>query len=146
VNTHSKVELALIPVAVAGVAAGAPWLPTHVGVGELLTAACLAWLLQGGLRDAWLLYRMKTRPARTAPRKLACMCLESSAGFAGVVVGAALAATERGGEVSLDRLRWTALAAVVLATGFALREVVITWRPFGLRREPDHHTIVFTWW
>ena len=72
-NTHGKVELALIPVAVAGVAAGAPWLPTRVGVGELLTAA-------------------------------------------------------------------------VLATGFALREVVITWRPFGLRREPDHHTIVFTWW
>ena len=145
-RAHHKVEAALIPFAVAGVALLAPWLPTRLGAGELLAVACLAWLIQGGLRDAWLLYRMKTRPPRTAPRKLACMCLESSAGLTGVVVGAVLAATGRGGVVALDRLRWAALAAVVFTLGFLLREVVITWRPLGVRREPEHHTIIFTWW
>jgi hypothetical protein len=145
-QVHHRVEVALIPVAVAAVALGARWLPTAVGSGELLAGACLAWLVQGGLRDAWLLYRMKSRPDGAPRRRLPCMCLESSAGFTGVIVGGALAALGRGGSVTMTPLRWATLAAAVFALGFWLREVVITWRPLGLRREPDHHTIVFTWW
>lgn len=136
----------MIPVAVAAVGVGARWLPAVVGAGELLAGACLAWLVQGGLRDAWLLYRMRARPDRAPRRRMACVCLESSAGLTGVVVGAVLAALGRGGTVAMGPARWAALAAVVFTAGFLLREVVVTWRPLGLRREPDHHAIVFTWW
>lgn len=145
-ETHHRVELALIPVAVTAVGLSARWLPSRVGAGALLTTACLAWLVQGGLRDAWLLYRLRTRPDPRPPRRLACMCLESSAGLTGVLVGGALAALGRGGDVAMSPLRWSLLAAAVFALGFLARELVITWRPLGLRRVPDHHSIVFTWW
>ena len=145
-KTQHQVELALIPVAVAAVGVASRWLPTRVGAGELLAGACLAWLVQGGLRDVWLLLRLKKRPPATAPRRLPCMCLESSAGLTGVIVGGALAALGRGGAVTMSPLRWAALAAAVFTVGFLTREVIITWRPLGLRREPDHHSIVFTWW
>lgn len=55
-KTREKIELSLIPVAVALVGLAARWLPVQLGTGELLVIACLAWLVQGGLRDLWLLY------------------------------------------------------------------------------------------
>lgn len=144
-KTREKVELGLIPLAVAAVGAAGRFLPARLGSGELLTIACLAWLVQGGVRDLWLLYLMKSRPA--APRrKLACMCLESSAGLTGLVLGVVLALSGVGGEIALNSARWTMLAAGVLTLGFLAKDFVISWRPLGLRRDPEHHTIVFTWW
>lgn len=144
-KTRDKVELALIPPAVAVVWLGGSALPARLGTGPLLVIACLAWLVQGGLRDIWLLCRMKTQPAPAAPRRLACMCLESSAGMTGIVVGLGLALSGLGGEIALGPGRWALLAAGVFATGFLLKDFVIAWRPLGLRRDPEHHSIVFTW-
>jgi len=145
-KTREKVELGLIPVVVAGVGAAARWLPMRLGVGELLTIACLAWLVQGGLRDLWLLYLLKSRPAAAPRRKLACLCLESSAGLTGLVVGVGLALSGTGGQIALNAGRWMLLAVGVLTLGFLAKDFVISWRPLGLRRDPDHHSIVFTWW
>ena len=145
-KTREKVELGLIPVVVATVGATGRFLPTELGTGELLTIGCLTWLVQGGVRDLWLLYLMKSRPAAAPRRKLACMCLESSAGLTGLVVGVALALSGTGGRITLNAGRWMLLAGVVLALGFVARDFVISWRPLGLRRDPDHHTIIFAWW
>jgi hypothetical protein len=38
------------------------------------------------------------------------------------------------------------LAAGVLTLGFLARELIIRWHTLGLRRVPDHYTIIFTWW
>ena len=142
---REKTELALIPVAVGLVALSANALPTRLGTGSLLVIACLAWLVQGGIRDLWILYWMKARPSAAPRRRLACMCLESSAGMTGIVVGIGLALTGIGGEIALTPARWALLAAVVFAVGFLLKDYVISWRPPGLRRDPEHHSIVFTW-
>jgi hypothetical protein len=40
-------------------------------------------------------------------------------------------------------LRWAVVAAIVLLGGFTLKDFVITWRPWGIRRERDHHSIIF---
>jgi hypothetical protein len=144
-KTREIVELGLIPVAVAGVGFAARWLPTQLGTGSLLVVACLAWLVQGGLRDLWLLYLVKSQPA--APRRrLACMCLESSVGLTGVVIGVGLALCHVGGRHTLNPTRWMVLAAGVLTVGFLAKDLVISWRPLAVRRDPDHHSIVFTWW
>jgi hypothetical protein len=74
------------------------------------------------------------------------MCLESSAGLTGVLVGVALILLGVGGEVTLNTALWMLLTGAVLVLGFAAKDLVITWRPLGLRRVPDHHTIIFTWW
>jgi hypothetical protein len=144
-KTPAKIELALIPVVVAGVGIAGGKLPTSVGFGELLVIVCLGWLVQGGIRDLWFLYRLKSHPPSTSPRRMACMCLESSAGLTGIVLGVALALTGLGGRVALSPARWAALAFAVLTLGFLLRDVIITWRPLGLRRDPDHHAIIFAW-
>ena len=38
------------------------------------------------------------------------------------------------------------LAAAVFMLGFLAKDFVISWRPLGVRRDPDHHSIIFTWW
>jgi len=145
-KTREKVELGLLPVVVATVGATERFLPAQLGAGELLTIACLTWLVQGGVRDLWLLYLMKSRPAVTPRRKLACMCLESSVGLTGLVVGVMLALSGIGGRITLNAGRWMLVAGMVFTLGFLAKDFVISWRPLGLRRDPDHHTILFTWW
>ncbi len=143
-KSRQKVEIGLIPVAVIMVGLASRRLPVQVGVGALLVIACLIWLVEGGLRDLWLLYLLKSQPA--APRRLACMCLESSVGLTGVVVGVILALCNVGGQIAFNPARWMLLTATVLALGFVAKDFVISWRPLGVRRDPDHHSIVFTWW
>ena len=144
-KTREKVELGLIPFAIAAVGVAARWLPAQLETGELLVVACLTWLVQGGLRDLWLLHLARIQPPDAPRRRLPCMCLESSVGLTGLLLGVVLALTGVGGHVMLTPARWMLLAAGVLALGFLAKDLVITWRPLGLRRDPDHHTIIFTW-
>ncbi len=145
-QTRDKIELGLIPVAVLLVGSFSRFLPTRLAIGEVLTLACLAWLVHGGVRDLWLMYQLKTRPSSAPRRKLACMCLESSAGMTGLIVGIGLTLCGFGGELRFTPTRWMLLAGGVFALGFLLKDFVISWRPLGLRRDPEHHSIVFTWW
>ena len=145
-KTREKIELGLIPAVVAGVGLAGHWLPTELGTGPLLVIACLTWLVQGGLRDLWLLSLVKRQPAYTPKRRLACMCLESSVGLAGVVVGVILALCRIGGLHPLNSARWMLLNATVLTVGFLAKDLIISWRPLGVRHDPEHHSIVFTWW
>ena len=145
-KTREKIELGLIPVVVAAVGLAGRWLPVQLGTGPLLVVACLIWLVQGGLRDLWLLYLVKRQPVAAPKRRLACMCLESSVGLTGVVVGVILALSNFGGQHPLNPARWMLLTAAVLTLGFLAKDLVISWRPPGIRRDPDHHSIVFTWW
>jgi hypothetical protein len=144
-RNREKIELSLIPVVVAAVGLANHWLPTQLGTGALLIIACLMLLVQGGMRDLWLLRQLKSQPT-AAPRRLACMCLESSVGLTGVVVGGFLTLSGIGGKVALGPIRWMLLTAAVLTLGFLAKDLVISWRPLGVRRDPDHHSIVFTWW
>jgi hypothetical protein len=140
-----QLELGVIAAAVTATALLGRFLPAELKMGELLTVACVGWLLQGGLRDTWFLYALKSGRTKPAPRKLACMCLESSAGLTGVLLGVVLALCGIGPSVALNPLRWSVVAAIVLLGGFTLKDFVITWRPWGIRRERDHHSIIFSW-
>ena len=130
----------------AGVGLAGRGLPTQLGTGTLLVTLCLTWLVQGGLRDLWLLYVVKSAPAAAPRRRLPCMCLESSVGLTGVVVGVILALSGIGRPIALNPSRWMGLTAAVLILGFLAKDLVISWRPLGIRRDPEHHSIVFTWW
>ena len=145
-KTREKIELGLIPVVVGAVGLAGRWLPVRLGLGELLVIACLTWLVQGGLRDLWLLYLLKSQPAAEPRRKQACLCLESGAGLTGLVLGVVLALGGIGGPITLTTGRWMLVAAAVLTSGFLAKDFVISWQPLGVRRDPDHHTIFFTWW
>lgn len=110
-----------------------------------MTIGCCTWLVQGGIRDVWSLYRQKKARAAEPARKLAGLCLESTAGLFGILVGVALALATQGREYALTPSRWVWFAAAVFTVGFLLKDFVITWRPIGLRRERNHESIVVSW-
>ncbi|MEO7598487.1 MAG: hypothetical protein ABIV50_06115 [Opitutus sp.] len=143
---REKIELLLIPVAALGVGALSLLLPIQLTVAELLGLACATWLVQGGIRDLWMIREMKKKRSTAPQRRLACMCLESTAGLTGLCVAAGLMLADWGGNVSITPGRMFGLAGGVFILGFLVKDIVISWRPLGLRRDPDHHSIVFTWW
>jgi hypothetical protein len=67
-------------------------------------------------------------------------------GLTGVVLGVVLALCGLGGQLLLNSARWMLLAGAVFTLGFLAKDLVISWRPPGIRRDPDHHSIIFTWW
>ena len=140
-----KTELALIPLA--GVAA---WLfgyrlPEKIGIGSLLLAASVLLLLQGLIRDLWLLYKRRQLPQDGIRREALCMCVESTVGVTGVVAGLILIGAMADMTLRVSPALFSILAVTVLAAGFAIKDFVFEWRPFRLRRDKDHLNLVFSW-
>ena len=140
-----RTELGLIPVVgvVAWLFAGR--LPATIGIGSLLLAASVLLLFQGLIRDLWLLFKRR-RESQTGPRQQAlCMCVESTVGVTGVVAGIILVGAASDKTLVMGQALWAALAVVVLAVGFAIKDFVFEWRPFRIRRDKDHVNLVFSW-
>jgi hypothetical protein len=144
-TTGEKVELALIPVFGAGLWLMAPELPDKVGVGNLLLGASAFLLLQSLIRDLWLLAREK-RAAQPSPRRKArCMCVESTVGATGVIVGIILLGSGIDRSVVMNDWIWSPLVMVVMGIGFVIKDYVLEWSPLRVRRDREHVNIVFTW-
>ncbi|WP_374554604.1 hypothetical protein [Thermomonas sp.] len=141
--THAeRTELALIPVAAVAAWAMAARLPTAPDVGTLLLVGAVLLLLQGLLRDLWLLWRRRTAPPAGQPRRMACLCLESTLGSTGVLAGLVVLGNGLPWRLALPAWGWGLLVGGVLALGFAIKDLVIALRPLRLVRDPDHLNIV----
>lgn len=140
-----KVEIALI--ALAGVASwfAAGWLPADISVGALLLGASVLLLGQGLVRDLWLLSRRKQGEQRGVRREALCMCMESTVGATGVVAGLVVLGSAIDSTLSTSPLLVSAVAIGVLVLGFAIKDLILDFRPFRIRREKDHLNIVFSW-
>ena len=73
------------------------------------------------------------------------MCIESTVGATGIVAGAVLLGTGIDRPVVMDKGIWSPLAMATMAVGFAIKDYVLEWRPWRVRRDKDHTNIVFTW-
>lgn len=141
--THAeRTELALIPVAAVAAWAMAARLPAAPDVGTLLLVGAVLLLLQGLLRDLWLLWRRRTAPPAGQPRRMACLCLESTLGSTGVLAGLVVLGSGLPWRLALPAWCWGLLVGGVLALGFAIKDLVIALRPLRLVRDPDHLNIV----
>lgn len=143
-TTAEKLELALIPAM--GVASWfiAGRLPASFSIGGLLLAASVLLLLQSLIRDLWLL--RKSQPSRQGARREAlCMCVESTVGVTGVVAGLVLLGSTIDARLSPSPLLVGLQALGTLAFGFAVKDLVLEFRPFRIRRDKDHLNIVFSW-
>lgn len=139
-----RVELALIPVMGMAVWFLTPVLPDRLPAGRLLLWVSALILLQSLVRDLWLLSRK--RRGKQAPRKAArCMCVESAVGATGVVVGAIVLSAGVGQSVSMSHWSWSVLVLVALSGAFLIKDYVVEWDPWQIRRDKDHMSIVFTW-
>lgn len=144
-TSAEKAELALIPVV--GVVA---WLlsdrlPERIGVGALLLGASVLLLLQGLVRDLWLLSRRRLAAQEGAPRQALCMCVESTVGVTGVAAGLMVLGSGVDARLAVAPWQWCLLAAGILSVGFAIKDFVLEWRPFRIRRDKDHLNVVVSW-
>ncbi|MGI9334353.1 MAG: hypothetical protein ACR2RL_14485 [Gammaproteobacteria bacterium] len=135
-------EIALIPAVVSGVWACAARLPGQVGVGQLLLGACALLLLQSLVRDLYLLRAARALAATAPPRVAQCMCLESTIGAFGILLGALVTVSGFSHRLEMGPLTWAGLVFVVLAVGFSIKDLVISWRPWRLLREKDHLNLI----
>lgn len=140
-----KIELALIPMI--GLAGWfiAGWLPADIGIGLLLLGGSVLLLLQGLIRDLWLISRRDQQSQQGAPQEALCMCVESTVGVTGVVAGLVVLGSTIDSTLSASPLLITILATGTLAFGFAVKDLILEFRPFRIRRDKDHLNIVFSW-
>ncbi len=141
-----KIELVLVALAVCGLALWSDRLPFSLELGSALAIGALALLGQGLMRDLWLLNRQRSIGGKEVKHEeLRCMCLESTIGLAGVLAGVVLTAAAVTLRVKLAAWFWPSAGATVWIAGFLIKDVVIQWSPWRLRRVKDHGSILVRW-
>ena len=140
-----KSEIALVPVVGAVVLLVGASLPTSIGIGSLVLASSVLILLQGLLRDLWLLSRRKATQQTGGTHEILCMCVESTVGVTCVVAGLFILGSALNTQVPMTAWLWSLLATAILAIGFAVKDLIFEFRPFRVRRDKDHLNIVFSW-
>ncbi|WOO40838.1 hypothetical protein [Rubellicoccus peritrichatus] len=141
---HEKVELLLIPCVVALVYGANSVLPGSLQLGWACALAALILLFQGFIRDLYLLYLQKTMEKNNPKRRMKCMCLESTLGMLGILAGIILALFLPDVEFPINRWGWTGFVSSMMLFGFLGKDLVVFWKPFAIRRDPDHANIIFS--
>ena len=144
-TTAERIELALIPLVGVAVWLIAARLPAQIGIGSLLLAASVLLLLQGLIRDLWLLFKRRQESQTGLRQEALCMCVESTVGVTGVVAGLIVLGSAADSTLFVGRPLWSILAVAVLIIGFAIKDFVFEWRPFRIRRDKDHVNLIFSW-
>jgi hypothetical protein len=110
-----------------------------LGTSALLLAQSLA-------RDVAIIFRSRRSESKNEPRKEAqCFCLESTVGLTGVIAGLALIGLGSSHQIGVSRWGFSIAVAGTMALGFIIKDFVISWNPFGVRREKDHLNLIVRW-
>jgi hypothetical protein len=112
---------------------------------QIVLGASALLLAQSLVRDIAILIGQR-HSASNQPRKEAqCFCLESTVGATGVVAGAALACLMSPKQIAIGRWEFLIVIAGTMILGFLIKDLVISWNPFGLRREKNHLNLIVRW-
>jgi len=140
-----KIELALIPLL--GIVSWliVPLLPSQLNTGNLLLSVSALLLCQSLVRDLFLLTEIEREPQSTQYRAARCMCLESTVGMTGILVGAGVLGLGINMPVVLNKWMCSILVVLTLATGFLIKDFVIETSPWRILRDRKHVNILFRW-
>lgn len=144
-STTEKAELALI--LIIGILCWfiAPIFPEKITIGRLLLTASSILLFQSLLRDLWILIRARHVEQVGSSRAAQCMCMESTIGVTGVLIGGIFLGIGFDQAISIAQWGWNILVIFILCGGFLVKDYILEWNPWRIRREKDHMNIVFTW-
>lgn len=147
ITRAEKIESGLIALAIGAVTMLAKWLPDSLELGSLLAIGALALLVQGLLRDLWLLAKQRKQAMGIAAHQeeARCMCMESTVGLSGVFAGVVITAVGVSAVVPMAAWAWPLGGMAVWGVGFVMKDVVIQWSPWKLRRVKDHGSILVRW-
>lgn len=140
-----KIELALIPAAGVISWTTAERVATQISSGALLLGASVLLLLQGLIRDLWLISQRSRQSQIGTPQEALCMCVESTVGVTGVIAGLIILGSTIDSQLSVSPLLISFITLGVLIIGFAIKDLIFEFRPFRIRRDKDHVNIVFSW-
>lgn len=140
-----RIELAIIFVISVAAWLLGHQLPRNIEMGRLVLTASAILLAQSLVRDLSLMWRMK-RTVREGPKRAArCMCVESTAGIAGIAAGTLLLGSGIAGAATMVPWAWSLTIFLALLLGFLSKDYVVAWGPLRLWRDPDHMNILFEW-
>ncbi len=110
---------------------------------ELWASALL--LLQSLVRDIWLLMKARRGAQKNPQTAIRCMCVESSLGIAGIVIGAILFGSGIGRPMPMGRWQWSMAALLVMGGGFLIKDYLLESKPWRIRKHKGHVNIVVKW-
>jgi hypothetical protein len=139
------IEVLVIGVVATGSWLVRPFLPGTLPLWQIVLGVSALLLAQSLARDVAILLRTRY-PASNEPRKEAqCFCMESTIGATGIVAAAVLAGLAASMQVTMGRWECFLVAAGTMTLGFLIKDLVISWKPFGVRREKDHLNLIVRW-
>ncbi|MFW5431226.1 MAG: hypothetical protein ACKE5M_03520 [Methylophilaceae bacterium] len=118
-------------------------LPSQVAIGNLILAASALLLLQSLLRDLFLIARMKRSSKQY--KELRCMCLESTIGMTGIIIGAGVVGIGIDQLVAINRYTWVVLIVFIMVMSFLIKDFVIQSSPWCISQDKDHLNILVKW-
>lgn len=142
-SVAEKIELAAIPAGALSLGLAVPADGLRAETGTVVAAAALVLLLQGFLRDLWLLRR--ARKTKIPTKEARCLCVESAIGLCGVLAGVGLVGLGLAGNLAISRIGVVATTAAILAAGFVLKDFVVSWSPWRIYREKNHGQLIVRW-
>lgn len=145
ISLAEKVELCIIPGCIVLAWLILPRGGFKVALGEIIAGLSLVILLQGLVRDLWLLRQVRRQSNATPARAARCMCVESALGITGVLGGLGLAGLGFSRPVFVSGAEVLACLGAALLTGFLLKDFVFEGSPFRIYREEHHAQVIFRW-
>ncbi len=136
------VELLLIAAAALISLSGVIAWPQQLSSGNLVLVFSGLFLVQTLIRDLYLLNRRDKRENSPEEVSRPVFCLETTVGIVGVIVGAVMVFAGSGPAVAMSNGIWAILLALTMLLCFALRDYVVQWNPWAIRRDPDHVNII----
>ena len=104
-------------------------------------------LLQGLIRDVYILYFSSNQVSQSHAGdkvKSNCMCIESTLGVLGIVIGSMLVFVNVQMTILMSNFTWWLLLSAVMVVGFLIKDYVLQWNPWGIREEKNHINLIFT--
>ncbi len=120
-------------------------LPAKIRISSLILILSNIILVQSLLRDLILVTRSKKNKKQLKPER--CICLESTIGLSGVVIGGfvMIFLASYNSLLVMSPLKWSVMSALGLISCYMMKDWVLTWSPFGVKYDKDHIHFLVGW-
>jgi len=140
-----KIELYLIALLLFLVLLFSAPLSTSIKLSIVIFYSAGLLFFQSLCRDLYYLFvKRAVKPDFSEPIVRQCICVESSVGVLIVMVGLLLLITNIDARVIFNIYILIFVMAVVLLSGFLIKDYVIEWNPWKISKEKDHINIIFS--
>ena len=122
-----------------------PHFPSTSPLWQIVLGLSALLLAQSLVRDVAILVRSRRLKSNEPRKEAQCLCLESTVGLTGVIAGLALIGLGSSHQIAISRWEFFLAVAGTMALGFIIKDFVISWNPFDVRREKDHLNLIVRW-